>query len=316
MTNPTVRYIDRTLRLAGSIAACIVVVYTACQLTGYITSMIRSRQASSQLRAEYYEEATSERPSVPPATSPSPTASVTTAPTEVPVPTAAPIDMIHLTTLPPEPYPGNPYRIISNRFSKLRRRNSDIIGWLCIEGMLDEAVVQRDNSYYLRRDYLGYHNVNGALFLDENCDLSTRPNTYIIYGHNMKSGEMFGSLRQYEKLSYYKSHAIITFDTMYEEGQYVVFAVADIGLDKWMPNYAGILLMPYSTIQDRKECIVDLQRLSVIRTKIDVLPEDQFLFLVTCEGNDYERRVIAARRIRVDENVDDLHKIINTSYKK
>ena len=31
--------------------------------------------------------------------------------------------------------------------------------------MLDEAVVQRDNSYYLNRDYRGYHNANGAIFL-------------------------------------------------------------------------------------------------------------------------------------------------------
>lgn len=56
-------------------------------------------------------------------------------------------------------------------------------------------MVQRDNTYYLNRDYLGYHNDNGAIFLDMGCDLTGNPKALILYGHNMKTGAMFGNLR-------------------------------------------------------------------------------------------------------------------------
>lgn len=60
--------------------------------------------------------------------------------------------------------------------------------------------------------------MNGAIFLDESCDLSTRPYTLMLYGHNMKSGAMFGNLRNYENLTYYKNNPFIKFDTAYEDG--------------------------------------------------------------------------------------------------
>lgn len=39
----------------------------------------------------------------------------------------------------------------------------------------------------------------------------------------MKSGNMFGRLRKYKESAYFNSHRIITFDTLYEDGQYAVF---------------------------------------------------------------------------------------------
>ena len=46
---------------------------------------------------------------------------------------------------------------------------------------------------------------------------------------------------------------------------------------------------------------------------VDVQPEDQLLLLVTCIGNDTERRVVAARRIREGETEEELLKQINGS---
>lgn len=87
------------------------------------------------------------------------------------------------------------FKIMSPRFAKLKQQNQDIVAWLTIPEQLDIAVVQRDNTYYLNRDYLGYHNDNGAIFLDMGCDLTGNPKALILYGHNMKTGAMFGNLR-------------------------------------------------------------------------------------------------------------------------
>lgn len=116
------------------------------------------------------------------------------------------------------------FKIMSPRFAKLKQQNQDIVAWLTIPEQLDIAVVQRDNTYYLNRDYLGYHNDNGAIFLDMGCDLTGNPKALILYGHNMKTGAMFGNLRKYETYSYFRTHPIITCDTQYEEGDFLVFA--------------------------------------------------------------------------------------------
>ncbi|MBR3739741.1 MAG: class B sortase [Clostridia bacterium] len=217
--------------------------------------------------------------------------------------------------LPAQSYPLNRYGIIYSRFEKLRRQNKDIIGWLTIVDMLDQAVVKRDNEYYLRRDSLGYHNVNGALFLDENCDLSVRPYTYIIYGHNMKNGDMFGSLRKYENVSYYKNNPFITFDTMHEDGEYIVFAASKISIVPGMENYINIRELSQMSVREREEAIERIRKYSFFKVNLDIQADDQLLLLVTCDGDDNERLIVSARRIRENEGKPQLENMIQNAFK-
>lgn len=46
----------------------------------------------------------------------------------------------------------------------------------------------------------------------------------VIYGHNTRLG-MFTILENYRKLEYLEKHPTIDFDTLYEEGEYVIFSV-------------------------------------------------------------------------------------------
>lgn len=66
------------------------------------------------------------------------------------------------------------------------------MGWLNMGKLVDEPVVQRDDVFYLTHDATGKENISGAIFLDASINLKTRPYTYILYGHNMKTGAMFG----------------------------------------------------------------------------------------------------------------------------
>lgn len=214
----------------------------------------------------------------------------------------------------PKHYPNNPMMQIQPQFEKLVRRNKDIIGWLRIDDLIDEAVVQRDNIFYLKRDYLGYHNINGALFLDKNCDLSMRPDVLYIYGHNMKSGAMFGNLRYYQMLSYYKKNPFIGFDSLYENGKYVIFAVSDVAIDVYSKQFTGVFQLQHSASEQKQRALERLIEHSVFASGIDVSPEDQLLFLVTCTADDNIRNIVAARRIRMDETELDLAKLVQRSY--
>ena len=49
---------------------------------------------------------------------------------------------------------------------------------------------------------------------------------------------------------------------------------------------------------------------------IDVLPQDQFLLLITCVSKDEERRVVAARRVRDGEDEQELKRQAAKSKKR
>lgn len=292
--------------------------FSAGSLIDYGSNYAASKRASDELRMTYHEQRREEhsmtnQPSAIPTISPAPSPVFTATPEalQTPLATATPAEWLAAM-----PYPGNHYPVISSRFQKIRRQNEDIIGWLTIEEIVDEAVVQRDNSYYLKRDYRGYHNVNGAIFLDESTDLRTRPYTLMLYGHNMKTGLMFGGLRNYENLTFYKNNPFITFDTMYEDGRYVVFSVAQVSTKSSNWRYMNWSWLLSSSVSLRQKAMNTLFQFSVYGKYIDVKPEDQILLLITCVDEEDERRVIAARRIRPDETEEELLKLVKKTRKK
>ena len=300
-------------RLIAVLAGLAVAGFGLVKLIGYGVDWMASRQTAQELRAVYYAEITpapiaaTAAPTEAPTSAPAPSA----APTSAPIPTQSPIPR-----LPAAGYPNNPKAEISGRFRHLRKESKYIVGWLTINRLLDEPVVQRDNVYFLDHDAKGKENVNGALFLDSGIPLKSRPYTYIIYGHNMKSGAMFGSLRNYENRAYYHNAPFITFDTMYEEGRYVIVAVGSVSTEEWGRNYVNFYALKSLDIAGRQKAIDALISASVHTCTIDVQPEDQLLVLVTCVDKDEERRVVAARRIRDGEDEKELKMQVERSRKR
>ena len=306
------------VRLALTLLCAAVLLLCSVRLIGYFTAYLSARQTSAALREIYYAP---DAPTETAAFSPVPTAEPTAAPTPAPTPSPAAGEDAAPTATPrallePVRYPNNPYGAISSSFTKIRRQNSDIIGWLTIDGLLDEAVVQRDNSYYLNRDYRGYHNVNGAIFLDASCDLGTRPYTLLLYGHNMKTGAMFGCLRNYEDTTFYHNNPFVTFDTMYEDGRYVIFAIASVSTEPSSWQYMSFGQLLSLDIASREEALSTLKRLSLYRCAIDVSAEDQLLLLITCTGDDTERRIVAARRVREGEDEEQLRTLVRKNTRR
>jgi sortase B len=188
------------------------------------------------------------------------------------------------------------------------------MGWLTMDD-LDEPVAFKDNDFFLNHDVKGNRNGNGALFMDEDTRLITRPYTILIYGHNMKTGAMFGSLRNYENLRFYQNNAFITFDTLYEEGRYVIFSVCELSTNARDRNYFSFGRLNSDHIAWRREAISALKSHSIYFTEIDVKPEDQILLLITCVDDEEERRVVAARRVRDGEKEESLQRLVNTARK-
>ena len=297
------------VRAALIAVSAALVLFALVNFIGYGADYLSSRRTAEALRQAYPSETPAPETTAAPTEQPL-TASPTPArATPRPTPTPAAV-------LPPVKYPINSSLIIGDRFKALRRQNKDIVGWLTLGTLLDEGVTQRDATYYLTHDALGKKNVNGAIFLDSGTSLKTRPYTFLLYGHNMKSGAMFGCLRNYENIGFYRANPFITFDTMYENGRYVIFAVGTVNIVEQVRNYVNLFSLLSSNIQERQTAMGALVNASVLSCPIDVRPDDQLLLLVTCVDHDNERRVVAARRIRDGEDEETLKKQAQYSWKK
>ncbi len=309
------------VHLAALVLCAGALIFSTWKLIAYGMDWLHAKQASNELQQAYYSALQEEATAVPAQATAVWTQAPTMPPQATEIPQVAATTAQTAGTATPQPwvsdYPNNPYKTVNAAIKKLQRQNEDIIGWLKIDGVLDEAVVQRDNSYYLRRDYRGYHNDNGSLFLDEACSLSRRPKMYMVYGHNMKTGAMFGCLRNWENISFYRSNPFIRFTAPYEEGTYVIFAVSQLGTPALSKGLMAYRYTDAKAVDEAmNELIMSLKSHSLFTSSVDVTVNDQLLLLVTCVGDEDERRVLAARRVREGETEEGLRRTLRQVEKR
>lgn len=262
---------------------------------------------------------------------------VSPTPTNTPIPTPIPSGYIEPTpqkdstivadmptSIPNQSnLPSNSKRTISRTYSKnynyrirdkffdLLDVNEDIVGWIKIGDFLDQPVVKRDNSFYITHNFLKESNPAGAIFLDESVDLKYPPENIVVHGHNMKNGSMFGKLVHYKiesGTSFYLKYPTISFDSLYEDAQYVIFAVCEVETDYHHPNYFPFIA--YTSFQsdaDAEEYIQSVKSRSIFNVPIDVGPDDNLITLATCSQTSKSTRLlVVARKIRDGENMQKL----------
>jgi sortase B len=187
------------------------------------------------------------------------------------------------------------------KFTSLYNENPDIVGWLTIDGTkIDYPVMQNeDDEYYLHRDFYGNEDKYGCLYVRNSADVFTPGTNIIIYGHNMKDGSMFGTLKNYQSEDYYKEHPTITFDTLYEERTYQVIAVfysqvynTDDDVFKYYKFYQA------DTKGEFDDFYNNIKALSLYNTGIDATYSDTFITLSTCSYQVEDGRfVVVAKKL-------------------
>jgi len=117
----------------------------------------------------------------------------------------------------------------------LKTINEDSAAWLYSpDTVIDYPVMKADDyNYYLNHLPDGTVNLNGSLFIDYNCAPDFSDRLTVIYGHHMKSGKMFGSLKGYKNQSYYEDNPFMYLYT--DKGNYRVDLIYGcvIGAGQW-----------------------------------------------------------------------------------
>jgi sortase B len=213
-------------------------------------------------------------------------------------------------------------------FTSLYTKNKEIKGWITIANTdIDYPVVQSaDNSKYLNFGFDQQASRDGALFLDYRDRINPMSQNLIIYGHNMKDGQMFSQLQKYERRSdnddvgFYNSSPLITFNTIYGRFKWKIFAVFVTTADSSYSGAIYYLNTDYSDADSFNSFITAVKKRSFINTSVDVKYTDNLLTLSTCDyvypetkdGN-YARLVVMARKIRSGESTAVAAATKNTS---
>lgn len=178
----------------------------------------------------------------------------------------------------------------------LRARNPRAEGWITIPGTPVDYPILRgeDNTWYLNHDFDDSKDPGGAIFMDHRNTADWDDFVTVVYGHNMKDGSMFRSLREYLKPGYFRAHREIRVTGLYQEWRYRVFAVFRCP--------ASHDMVPYNALADdhRQELLYDVHARSQVNKGALgwPKPDDRLLALVTCDtGNDDSFIAVLAVRL-------------------
>lgn len=186
-------------------------------------------------------------------------------------------------------------------YESLVAQNPDMAGWILIDDTtINYPVVQRDRTYYLNHSFEGKENANGSIFVDDRCDIVNPTTNTIVYGHNMKSGMMFGSLKNYLQAGYLESHKIVHFNTIYEYRDYEIVAVCLSEVQYQDENtyryYDFISAETEEELQDFKD---NVNELAVYGDANSLTFEDELLTLSTCNSYTEDGRLfLVAKRVK------------------
>lgn len=169
----------------------------------------------------------------------------------------------------------------------LKKVNPDVQGWLYQKGtVINYPVVQgTDNDTYLHTRFDKQWSGGGTLFVDYRMEKDFKGFNSIIYGHHMKDGSMFRSIRGYTKEEgYYDKHKTLELATPHGNYHLVVFsAFITKATDE------NTYKMTYDEAE--KQAYIDRaweqSELPITRDSVDVTKDDRLVTLSTC-AYDYE----------------------------
>lgn len=198
------------------------------------------------------------------------------------------------------------------QFESLLDINPETIGWVTVPNTTaDFVVVQKTdeeigNEYYLKHDFFNESSESGAVFMDRR-DIVTENSTsdnLILYGHNQADKTMFGDLKKYKDIEFYKNNPVLTFSTLYNENKYKIISYFVIDSDTEHEdifdyhNYIN-----FNTQEKFDYFISEIKDRSYMLNDVDVKYGDNLLTLSTCSSEFSSARfVIVAREVRDGES--------------
>lgn len=202
--------------------------------------------------------------------------------------------------------------LVDNPYQDSFLANEDMAAWLKIEGTrIDYPVMwtPENETYYLYKNFEGREDQNGSLLLDTDSSLNPLTTNLIIHGHNMRDGDMFGTLTDYEDPDYCKQHNIISLYTEDCERRYEVVAVFRSQVYKKTDQvFKFYKFFQADTETEFDDFYTNIKKLSLYDTGVTAEFGDRFITLSTCVYHvEQGRFVVVAKEIEPGDSYKSFH---------
>lgn len=180
-------------------------------------------------------------------------------------------------------------------FNKLKEQNKETVAWIKVNNTnIEYPVVKADNNnFYLNHSFDKSQNSAGWIFADYRNKFDNTDKNIIIYGHNMRDGSMFGSLKNILNSDWYENeeNTNITLYTENEKCIYKVFSIYKIESEDYY------IKTEFSNDNEFEQFVNTIKNRSIKKFDIDVSKEDNILTLSTCANNNRYRIVLHAKKM-------------------
>ena len=180
-------------------------------------------------------------------------------------------------------------------FNKLKEQNKETVAWIKVNNTNIEypVVKANNNNFYLNRSFDKSENLAGWIFADYRNKFDNTDKNIIIYGHNMRDGSMFGSLKNILNSDWYENeeNTNITLYTENEKCIYKVFSIYKIESEDYY------IKTEFSNDNEFEQFVNTIKNRSIKKFDIDVSKEDNILTLSTCANNNRYRIVLHAKKM-------------------
>jgi sortase B len=179
-------------------------------------------------------------------------------------------------------------------FTTVQSKHPEIIGWIVVDGLgINYPLTQgTDNQYYLTHSAENKKNKLGAIFMDHRVSKNFSDSYSVIYGHNMKSGKMFGQLAKMKEKATFDKVTAGTLYTPEKTYRLQIFATVVAGSKSDFYNYA---------FPDQASIEAQLQMIRQYAKQyrdIGVSTKDKFIALSTCSYEYKNARTLVIAKLQ------------------
>ena len=169
--------------------------------------------------------------------------------------------------------------------------NSDGLGFLYVPSVDIRLPVAQttDNDFYLTHTFDKTYNRNGCLFVDYRIKDGLNASHVLIYGHNMGSGAMFGTLARYKNSGFYQTEGndvfyIYTEDVIRKYKIFTVYVTDPV---------SNTFTFNFSNLTGLREYAKVVKAESLYDTGVDVSDATQVVTFSTCTDDSKQRVIVS-----------------------
>ena len=182
--------------------------------------------------------------------------------------------------------------------------NEDIYAWIYVPGTkVDYPILQRatNNNFYLDHDVNGKKASCGSIYTEKHNHKDFNDNHTVIYGHNMKNGTMFKTLRNYDDKDFFEENKYIYIYTETDTRVYEIFGAYEYTDEHLLLNYntknAGEFQKYLETIKKQPDASGHFNREMLVNSN------DKIITLSICiAGKDGSRYLVQGKLIAIETN--------------